>query len=269
MAIAVPVAKIAAEVLPHVLASLGEAKQVNGADPVVTGMVEWVPDDEDHVIYAINTTSKSIVINYQKQDELDGAYGIESAAIELPPRNSYDATEDIDVYADNGTMSASYASPAATDTDAVGALRQAYKYLPFLAAISFSAFGGSLKFERKRVVNGGTSSDSWEVSSNSKLSALIFKYADSKGQKIDFIANLSQETGEPGETDNAGDAARAFAYVYEIQLADGEATGLLKDFSVTIEAEKAEFAKLLSPRPLLPVEQLPERVRQRIASRLH
>jgi hypothetical protein len=253
LSVAKPVAIIGAQLLPAILDSLNDAAttSVNNAS---ASLVDFIADDQDRKIYAVNNTSSTLTVTFQEGVEVAGTYGAQTESFELPPRNAADVTGDIENYTDDGTLSANYAEGDEGDTLAGPATRIGVLTLPTLAALTFVAFGGKVTFERKTVEVSGSKVDQWSVKSASRLTSLLFDYNTKNGEKVHFKADLSQPTSL---------AADDFEYDIDMDQ-EGLATGVLTDFTVTLEAEETSFVALLTPRRLIPFEQLPSNVQSRL-----
>jgi hypothetical protein len=218
-------------------------------------LIDFIADDQEKKIYAVNNTASTLTVTFQEDVEVSGSYGVQTESFALPPRNAADVTNDIETYTNDGTLSANYqnGTPA---TALVGGGRLGVLTLPILAGLTFTAFGGKVTFERKTVDVVGKKVDQWTIKSSSQLSSVLFDYNTKNGQKMHFKADLKEETA----------AASATAeYEYPITMdQEGLATGVLTDFTVTVEAEETAFVALLSTRTLVPFEQLPSKVRARL-----
>ncbi|WP_153818550.1 hypothetical protein [Polyangium spumosum] len=233
-----------------------EGDQTGNSGPV--DLVEYVPEDKERKLYICNTTNRSVTVSYQKPTIVEGIYGIEGESFDLPPRHSTDATKDILESYPEGTMSASYAA-APNSVDSIGGwgIRQGVLYFPVLAALTFTAFGGKVMVVRKTIDKPGKRVDAWGIESQSQLTSLFFNYTTEKGARLDFKADLPKPPQVPG-----GGAP----YEYTIEMdQEGQATGLLTNFTFTVQAENQEFVRLLAVRPLIPIEFLPGHVQARLS----
>ncbi|HEX8619573.1 MAG TPA: hypothetical protein VF911_18480, partial [Thermoanaerobaculia bacterium] len=216
---------------------------------------DFIADDQAKTIYAVNNTPSTLTVTFQEDVEVSGTYGVQTESFALPPRNAADVTNDIEIYTNDGTLSANYQN-GTSSTAMVGAGRLGVLTLPILAGLTFTAFGGKVTFERKTIEAAGRKVDQWSVKSSSQLTSLLFDYNTKNGEKMHFKAQLKDETASDSSTTD---------YEYVITMdQEGLATGVLTDFTVTVEAEEQAFAALLSSRQLVSFEDLPARVRTRL-----
>lgn len=251
----IPVAKIAAQVLPQLLGNAKSAK--DGGEPteavpsVSNTLIDFVADERAHKVYAVNNTTSALAVTFQNNVETGGSIGVQSETFELPPRNSAEVTNDIEQNSDSGVCSANYLGGSATVSLGPGS-RLAALSLPFVSAVAFTAFGGKVKFSRGTEDKDGKKSDFWAIESDNNLKSVDFSYTTQNGQTISFKSDLSN-------------ASLSAPVVYRVATDDvGLATGLLSNFSVSVEGDEAAFAALLSKRALVRVEDLPEHVRKRL-----
>jgi len=254
LSVAKPVATIGAQLLPSILAQIPTAAATEGVSEASASLVDFIADDQAKKIYAVNNTSSTLTATFQEDVEVAGTYGMQSESFEIPPRNAADVTNDIEAYTNDGTFSANYANgqptnAAADVTDYIGVLM-----LPILAGVLFTAFGGKVTFERRTAEKEGEKVDQWSIKSSSQLKSILFDYNSKNGEKIVFKTDLGGQSSA---------AAAGFEYTITMDQ-EGQATGVLTDFTVTVEAEKSSFIALLTPRPLVAFEQLPENVRARL-----
>jgi hypothetical protein len=257
--IAVPVAKIAAQLLPEILmlipAAAGRAAASGGV--VKTGMVDWVPDSQKRKIYAANATTSPIVLAFAQQTANPlGTYDVESFAVQVAPRNAYDSTAALNAYG-AGSVATNYLHPVMTTggaTEAVAApLAQIVKYIPLLAANTFLLFGGGIRVSRGTKDNV----DFWEIKSMSRLMDVAFNYLAAGGNSFNFNAKLQ----------NPPSSAAAQEFTYNLPM-DGlhQSTGLLSEFSLTINGESSAITSLLTPSEQIPFDQLPAQFRAQLAA---
>lgn len=253
LSVALPVAKVAAKVLPAVLESVASDADAN-TQTVQTGLVDWVPDKNTGKVYCVNATNNALACSFQREVELDGSYGVESEGFLIPPRNAVDATKDIERNIENGSFGATYEEASPPAADAAGPFsRQIFKYLPLLAATTFAAFGGSITFSRGKTETG----DFWKIQSDTRLRSIAFDYRGQSGSKTSFKVDLKDPSAADAET-----------FDYQIDLdADATSTGLLSDFSVTLQSEEADFVAKLSNRETIPFEDLPDNVQAQLTVR--
>lgn len=257
LSVAKPVAMIGAQLLPSILQQLPEAAGSNTLEPnnASASLIDFIADDQEKKIYAVNNTPSTLTVTFQEDVEVSGSYGVQTESFALPPRNAADVTNDIETYTNDGTLSANYQNGIETTAMVVGG-RLGVLTLPILAGLTFTAFGGKVTFERRTVEVVGKKVDQWSVKSSSQLSSLLFDYNTKNGEKMHFKADLKDETGTDSTTTD---------YEYLVTMdQEGLATGVLTDFTVTVEAEETAFAALLSKRELVSFEQLPSSVRARL-----
>lgn len=260
LSVAKPVAMIGAQLLPSILELLPKsasgASNTVGASEASASIVDFIADDQQKKIYAVNTTPNTLTVTFQEDIEVSGTYGVQSESFGLPPRNAADVTNDIFNYTNDGTLSANYQS-GTSSTAMVGAGRLGVLTLPVLAGLAFTAFGGRVTFERRTIQTAGVKVDQWSVKSSSQLTSLYFDYNTKNGEKMHFKADL--------ENPKSGASAATGDYEYTITMdQEGLATGVLTDFTVTLEAAEEAFVALLSKRELVAFDDLPPHVRARI-----
>ncbi|MEK8030279.1 hypothetical protein AACH06_05535 [Ideonella sp. DXS29W] len=254
---ALPVAKIAAQVLPQILGA-GERRTAVGdappVPPISNTLIDFVGDEQQQKVFAANNTSRTLAVTFQNNVDIGGAIGPQSETFPLPPRNAADVTRDVEVNSDSGVVCANYADGVGI-TAGPGA-RFAMLSLPFLATAAFSAFGGKIGFERSTVEEGGKRFDRWMITSDSNLKNVKFDYKTQNGQDIHFSADLEKQSVMK-------DGVLVNAYTLNTD-AVGLTTGLLTNFSVTLETDEANFNALLSKRELTSFDKLPDHVRARL-----
>ena len=252
-AIALPCATIAAKLLPEILALVPAADEAAAGQLVTTGMVDWVPDQRNKKIYAANSTAAPIVLTFtSQQQDAQGGYGVETFATQIPPRNAYDTTQALSAYGAGSTAN-NYLYPAPTGASAApGLISQIVKYIPTLAATSFAMFGGGVNVSRG-TANGV---DFWEIRSTSILRAASFSYRNGNGTSFQFQLGLQNSP-----------SGAAAGYTYKIPMSGpNESTGVLSEFSLTIDGDTPTILALLAKVELIPFEKLPEEVRRRLGA---
>lgn len=267
--IAVPVAQVTAQLLPIVVAALAKTDGAAAAEaaPVTTGMVQWYFDAQTNKIYAVNDTEddKSIVLAFTLQTETEsvaGQYDVESVAIEISPHRMIDVTQDLSTYG-AGSASTNYLYPvdrlATGDATVNPAMAQLVKHIPTLAALTFSLAGGGVEVSR----GNADGRDYWRVQSTAKIDWLSFMYRNSATDTtLDFN---NKPTPTPPTV--ARSTREQYAYDYWIDMDTNQSTGVLTDFSLTIDAERTEMAKLLKQGvEQIALTNLPERLRAQRAA---
>ncbi|HEX5683038.1 MAG TPA: hypothetical protein VFY73_03290 [Ideonella sp.] len=255
---ALPVAKIAAQVLPQILGGDERSRRADAdapppVPPISNTLIDFVGDERQQKVFAANNTTRTLAVTFQNNVEVGGVIGVQSETFELPPRNAADVTADVEVNSDSGTVSANYAD--GINTAAGPGARLAILSLPFVSALAFSAFGGKIGFERSTVEESGKRFDRWTITSDSNLKSVNFAYKTQNGQDIHFKADLEKSLVRGGVRAN----------IYQVDTdAVGLTTGMLSNFNVTMEADEASFAALLSKRQLTTFENLPGYVRARL-----
>lgn len=261
LSVAVPVARVASQVMPILLDELGPQRGRRATteyEPVVTGMLEWVPVESDGTVYCTNTSYQSVVCTFEKDVELEGAYGVESESFEILPRNAVDVTQDMTTYGETGSVSANYMDfPTNDPADAAGgAARRAVVNFRYLAPLVFTLFGGSVGVERG--TEGGRSF--WRITSNSRLLDLLLDYRSAQGTQLHVEAKLR------GQESGGGSSAEVETFTYQVDMPEGEtSTGMLTNFSLTLIAEEASFKALLTPRESISIDELPAPLRSRVS----
>lgn len=256
---ALPVAKIAAQVLPQLLQNLeepGPGVAPGPVPPISNTLMDFVGDEGAQEVYGVNNTGRTLAVSLQNNVDIGGSIGVQSELFELKARNATPMRRDLATYSDSGWISANYAEPS-PEVGGPG-MRLAMLSLPFVSALTFTAFGGKIGFERSTVEEGGKRFDRWMLSSENTLQSVTFDYKTQNGQEIHFKADLKKSGrlthGPSGQT-----------HVYYVNTDGvGLTTGMLTNFNATVESDAVAFAALLSKRELVSFEQLPAHVRSRL-----
>lgn len=252
-AIAVPCATIAAKLLPEILAVIAAPEEAAAGEVVSTGMVDWVPDQRNKKIYAANSTTAPIVLTFTSQASgAQGEYEVETYAAQVLPRNAIDATQTLSVYGAGSTgNNYLYPNPAG-GAAAAGPLAQIVKYIPMLAATTFSMFGGGVNVSR----GSANGVDFWEIRSTSILRAASFSYRTAAGASFRFQLGLQNSP-----------SGAAAGFTYKIPMSGpNQSTGVLNEFSLSIDSDTPTILALLAKAELIPFEKLPEGVRRRLGA---